>query len=326
MTTTSAFVLKNLTVKSRTGPEWLCLCPYHKDTNPSFSINIKKKLFICYACGAKGNIKQLMEYMGFADTHVQTEEIVIDELSERIKAAQKALEQTQRPPVGVPIPPRIYTDMDKMQEYWVNKRWISHEAMKEYKLGYDILADEAVIPVSNFNGHNIGLIRRSFDATRPRYLYSKGMKTSEVVFGANEAMRLANRSRGKNGVLVITEGAVDAMTVYNKEIHQQTSNGLRQPMFAVGVAVLGSRISLTQALIIKKMGFQTIVIATDMDRAGKAAQIQIEHELRAVSTPAFIKTANWNEEWGKDINGLYTNTEKGGATMLQAILSQAVSS
>ena len=36
--------------------ETLALCPFHKDTHPSLSINKKKKLYKCFACGASGNI------------------------------------------------------------------------------------------------------------------------------------------------------------------------------------------------------------------------------------------------------------------------------
>lgn len=34
----------------------LRLCPFHKDTNPSLSLNNEKGVFNCFGCGAKGNI------------------------------------------------------------------------------------------------------------------------------------------------------------------------------------------------------------------------------------------------------------------------------
>ena len=293
MTTTSAFVLKHLQVKSRLGFEWLCLCPYHKDSNPSFSINIKKKLFICYACGAKGNIRQLMEHLGVSDS-LDKEELSVNELSEKIRGVSDLVSNTQRPPVGIPIPPRIYADADAIHNYWTTTRKLSPFTVTSYKLGYDILNDEAIIPVRDINGHNIGIIRRTFDSTRPRYLYSKGMKTSEVVFGAYEALELAKNS-GRKGVLVITEGAIDAMTIHNF----QTTK-----VFYVGVAILGSRISKQQAEIIKRLGFEEIIIATDMDRAGKMAQIQVQTMLKDVKCSSLIYKAFWELSFGKDLNSL----------------------
>ena len=46
------------------GDECVMKCPFHEkfrgkvDRNPSFSVNIVKKLFSCWSCPAKGNIYQ----------------------------------------------------------------------------------------------------------------------------------------------------------------------------------------------------------------------------------------------------------------------------
>lgn len=301
MTTTTAILLKHLNVKSKSGFEWLCLCPYHEDNSPSFSVNIRKRLFICYACGAKGNMTQLLQHLGISDT-LEQDEISLDELSSKIKVAGEEASRTVRPPVGIPIPATIYSDSDAIKRYWEEERKLSRFAVQAYKLGYDSLNDEAIIPVRDFNGHNIGMIRRTFDPSRPRYLYSKGMKTSEVVFGAYEAMRLAESQLVSKGVLVITEGAVDAMTVYSKA--PASSVSANEKMFFVGVAILGSRMSKTQANIIKRLGFEEIIIATDMDRAGKTAQVQVATMLKDIRVGSLVHKAHWPEQSGKDLNSL----------------------
>ena len=40
------------------GPELVGLCPFHRDTRPSFRVNLEKQVFHCFGggCGAKGNI------------------------------------------------------------------------------------------------------------------------------------------------------------------------------------------------------------------------------------------------------------------------------
>ena len=38
------------------GPELVGLCPFHRDTKPSFRVNLEKQVFHCFGCGAKGNI------------------------------------------------------------------------------------------------------------------------------------------------------------------------------------------------------------------------------------------------------------------------------
>lgn len=315
MTAVTAILLKHLTVKTKSGFEWLCLCPYHEDTTPSFSVNIRKKLFICYACGAKGNMAQLLQHLGVTAT-LEADEVSLDELSAKVKGVGEEVSRTERPPVGFPIPARAYSDLSSIHQYWNEKRQLGNSAIQAYKLGYDNLNDEAIIPVTDFNGHTVGMIRRTFDPSRPRYLYSKGMKTSEVVFGAHEAMKMMEKHRDKSGVLVITEGSVDAMSVYAQ---MMVSSQHGQSVYA-GVAVLGSRISKTQAQIIKKMGFEEIIVATDTDRAGREASVQIQKTLQDMKCGSLISVATWPLDFGKDLNSILTI---GGRASLFSVLSSA---
>ena len=300
MITASKFVLTHLQVKNRSGFEWLCLCPYHEDTTPSFSVNIQKRLFICYACGAKGTIQQLMEYMGVIDS-VQKDEISLTDLTEKIKTTSDLLCQTTRPTVGMPYNSRFTNDKEAIENYWHLKRGLSHSTITSYNLGYDSLHEQAMIPIANFDdGRCIGIIRRNTlpDVT-PRYLYSRGMKISDNVFGAWQAKTLFSNTN--NTVLVITEGAIDAMSL-TPPIYAGSS------LYFVGVAVLGSRMSNNQAQIIKKLGFKEIVIATDMDRAGRMAQTQISSALSDIRTGALIYRADWDIKLGKDLNELSPST------------------
>jgi len=244
--------------------EWLCLCPYHEDNSPSFSVNIRKKLFICYACGAKGNMQQLLTHLGVGGESVQDEEASLEELVQKIRKAEEQVSQTERPSIGVPVNHRFYSDAKKIQSYWSSHRGITLNAIASYKLGYDPLTDQAIVPIQDHDsGLTVGLIRRNtgsaVDGGSPRYLYSKGMKISENVFGAWQAKNFKPHQNFKS-VLVITEGSVDAMSV-----HKQTSSKLERTF--VGVAILGSRISKQQALIIKSLGFEEIIIATGIQKA-----------------------------------------------------------
>jgi len=37
------------------GKNYVGLCPFHGDTNPSMSVSEEKKIFKCFSCGAGGN-------------------------------------------------------------------------------------------------------------------------------------------------------------------------------------------------------------------------------------------------------------------------------
>jgi hypothetical protein len=44
--------------------EITCRCPFHEDRHPSFSINATSGLWICYQCGASGNLDKLLTDVG----------------------------------------------------------------------------------------------------------------------------------------------------------------------------------------------------------------------------------------------------------------------
>ena len=39
------------------------LCPFHDESNPSFSMNLETGLYICHSCSEKGNAYQFAEAM-----------------------------------------------------------------------------------------------------------------------------------------------------------------------------------------------------------------------------------------------------------------------
>jgi DNA primase len=40
----------------RKGNNYVGLCPFHNDSNPSMSVSPDKKIFKCFSCGAGGNV------------------------------------------------------------------------------------------------------------------------------------------------------------------------------------------------------------------------------------------------------------------------------
>ncbi len=72
------------------GREYVCLCPFHDDRNPSMYVVPHKRMYHCFVCGAGGNaIDFVMNYhaMGFREA--------LEHLAERF-----GVELTRRPPTG----------------------------------------------------------------------------------------------------------------------------------------------------------------------------------------------------------------------------------
>ena len=60
----SALISKSIKL-SRAGREFKACCPFHKENNPSFTINDEKGFYHCFGCGAHGDaIKWLTDYAG----------------------------------------------------------------------------------------------------------------------------------------------------------------------------------------------------------------------------------------------------------------------
>lgn len=45
----------------KNGKSYLGLCPFHDDTNPSFSVNPTNNLWQCFGCGAGGDVIRFVE-------------------------------------------------------------------------------------------------------------------------------------------------------------------------------------------------------------------------------------------------------------------------
>ena len=45
------------------GPQKTLLCPFHEETEPSCKVNLEKRAFHCFGCGAKGNVLDFVARM-----------------------------------------------------------------------------------------------------------------------------------------------------------------------------------------------------------------------------------------------------------------------
>ena len=60
-------VINKVSPLKRTGKNFMCCCPFHKEKTPSFSVSQQKQFFKCFGCGASGNvIGFLMRYEGLS--------------------------------------------------------------------------------------------------------------------------------------------------------------------------------------------------------------------------------------------------------------------
>ena len=268
----ASFVLKHLDVKTRSGMEWQCLCPYHEDSSPSFSINVRKGLFVCYACGAKGNMKDLSKHLnvnGPRETPSTIEEVEekLAELSKPVDGIKKRVDAsfwTSRYQIGLYWMDEWAKRLPIMMGRTEHEKFGLDSKRDLFALGYDNIKHELIIPIFDFNGSAESCVRRRLgDFDGPKYLYSKGFKTSHHLYGAWQVKMDSGVGRPKH--VAIVEGTIDALAMWEVGIP--------------AVALLGSNLSATQKKLLMALDAKSYVVMTDNDTAGKKARWQIENEL-----------------------------------------------
>ena len=61
------FAQKHLDVINRNGDEWMVRCVVHDDSKASMQFNVRKGVWVCFACHAGGSIKRLCREMGISE-------------------------------------------------------------------------------------------------------------------------------------------------------------------------------------------------------------------------------------------------------------------
>ena len=164
------------------GGEYWGLCPFHADNHAgSFSLNKTTGLYNCYACQAKGNLRQLARHLGI-DTEEATAGITLDEYAEAKR-----------------IPPGFLA-----------KVGVTQEAMRWGKTRIPILH----IPYYDEDGAIVAVRRRLFlkkGDVDNRFRWRKGDKARPYGLWLLEQMR-------PRGWILLVEGESDCHTAWLHKI------------------------------------------------------------------------------------------------------------
>lgn len=269
----------DIVLDSATNGEWYARCPYkqnhkHGDSTPSFGINVARGLYYCHGCGEKGNIEKLA---GVLRVGIEEDPPDLDDLDKTIDALLNGYDddsEVRRKPES--WLDTFTSDMETVYGYWCDVRGIAEQVVDDFRLGFDKSKNAATIPIRDFYGHPLGVIRRSLDKNaKPRYRYPRGFKITEHLWGAHAV-------KGESTVAVV-EGSVDALANWSVGIPS--------------VALLGSRISDHQVHLLNKISPSEIVVMTDRDKAGRLASKRVEEAMSG----CIVAVGRYKKSWrGKD--------------------------
>lgn len=317
------------------GKNYVGLCPFHGDTNPSMSVSEEKKIFKCFSCGAGGNaIKfvQDFEKISFVEATKKVASkvgITLDIKESRFKKYHKINQEASdfygfylnNTPEGTSIKSYLQT------------RGISNETIKQFEIGfapegnllYKSLRNKQIEPLDIIT---TGLAHKHennyFDTFRRRIMFPIWDSSGNIVgfsgrtVGKTDQAKYVNSSESslfkkgdilynfhkamnsiKNkGRVILMEGFMDVIAAHNA--------GVEEAVATMGTALTENHIKLLKRVTNK------VIICFDGDQPGQdAAYKSLKHlrefDVRVVSLPNgqdpddFIKS-NSAEEFRKEID------------------------
>lgn len=239
------------------GVERAFLCPVHGDSRPSAYMNTIKHVWVCFSCGAKGKLSG-------EDLLIEPDyEVMRTWFEEKMEESRVYPEAwLSRWDAGVPHP------------YWVKR--VGVEAARRFRLGYDPERDAVTYPLRDASGQVLGVVRRPLHGDGPKYLYPKGIDVGRLLFNYDGVRR--------SSVVVLCEGALDAIALWNAGIH--------------AFAIYGARLSEDQIRLVDRLDPTYVVTAYDRDDAGWRVHCQTERAFRHRMVSRLV----WPRAWGKDVD------------------------
>jgi len=221
--------------------EFSTLCPFHSDSRASCSINLDKGVWICFAGCGQGSLKTFVQKVLDIDDKefnklIGEVEFSLDlDFFEEYQPTNNYLEE-------VILPDEITLGV---YPSWIFRRGFSTDVLQEWECGSNQYGD-LIIPIRDMEARLVGWVSRR-RAAIPKYMYSKGLKKSKVLFGAQ---KLASCP-----FVCITEGTLDAMWL--------TQHGYP------AVALLGMSMSKRQQELLSSLRTEEVVLCLDNDVAGQ---------------------------------------------------------
>lgn len=261
------------------GPDNLvALCPFHDDSSPSFAVSIHTGLWLCYACGEKGNFRSFLSKLGMSKNDID------DNYGYTIQELKK-----NAPPPPDPTKPNVVMEANRCipEELLGVLRGVPTKLVEEgfqedvlshFGVGVDQQHHRITFPLRDLKGQLVGISgRATLDSQRERYKVYKDeyrdwylppyeTDKSNLLWNAHIIYPIA---RVTEMPIIIVEGFKACMW-----LHQAGLTNV--------VALMTKRMSWAQQFIFQDMGGPYILML-DNDDAGIDGTIGISKILQKYS-------------------------------------------
>jgi DNA primase len=234
-------------------------CPIHRgEGRDAFHAHLGKNVFHCFACGAGGNVLDLVAELEQCSAREAALRLQRRYVAGGLAPAPRQSESGEGKLVtekrkGNPVLAFSLYGLDPKHPY-VSNRGLSRETASRFEIGFHagpgIMTGRLAIPIHDEHGRLVAYAGRSVATEPPRYRFPAGFRKSAVLFNYHRA------AAGHDCRVVVVEGFFDCMRVY-------------QAGFACVVALMGAALSQPQADLLAGR-FTEIVLMLDGDSAGQA--------------------------------------------------------
>lgn len=266
--------------------EYLIICPFHADERPSCSINLKKKLFNCHACGEAGSFAKLI-----AKASGSTEEYINYEIK-RLKDFKEPNEELEKHHL------KLLSDARRLAWLKKHRRW-TLEAIRNLRLGYN--GTRITIPIYSPLGLllNVRLYKPGAKKNEPKCINIPGFGQASLFFCGLPSM--------EHKPWIICEGEPDAITGYSFGFPTCSST-----------AGAGKFVDSWASAFIEKAAY----ICYDADEAGERGAIRAAKIVaRTAKSVLLIDLRPYLTRGGKDLTDYFL--QGGTSESFQTILNEA---
>ena len=272
----------------RKGDEFICCSPFRDEQHPSFSINLDTGLWIDFGSDddfwKKGNLIKLLAYLEncsmeeIETTYLELYGLMVSdadslELSINIQETGPAKTFSREE-----LKPYLY----RYRPYLL-KRGITDEIMKKFVVGYDKETQAVAFFWMDADTGKVVAVKFRSIKSKQFYYLDGGQEVRNHLFGLYQLKQEGHK------IAYIVESEIDALYLWS----------LGVPAVALG----GSTLSENQRRLLLLSGIETLVIATDNDKAGYRIAREICRELGGHLTLKKL----YIPPYAKDVNDLAPN-------------------
>ncbi len=284
----------------RKGKNFLGLCPFHSDNNPSFTVSSEKQIYKCFVCGEGGDVVKFYRKYNNVSNQVAIEElaqkynikIVKNETKIHMQNEHKLLNDINR----FYVTTLHSTQSGNEAIDYLKKRGFTIDVINQFHLGYgyeqnEKLYEYVINKIDSENEYSVDIIDNINHFTNKRDIFKqritipiydnnvivgfggRTLKSDSIKYLNSKDSKIFNKNKilfnfdqalkmSPDNSLIVVEGFFDVIKAYQNNIKNV-------------IGLMGTSFTSDHIKKMKQKNIKTIFLALDTDNAGTLASLKI---------------------------------------------------